>query len=538
MTFRFWDHSFLASVLVCVAASIANGQDRDSDGDGLSDFQETHKYLTDPNTKDSDGDGIEDGDWHERREFQYIIRSVTQVMKPVTIEYLNDDYQDARILDETEAYVELETIHYPFNTVASTISEDQAWRKSIDDPSLELAQWLQPGPTSDWTPELKSEIENELAKDGIELEELSDQQLAEKVSKWLLKRAEYHDGFSAFSTAFDDEGNPYIPEARKDDVGKGSSLTPEQQWESEISAAGMFRNKVRGSCSSSAIYLSGCLRAVGLPTRTILCIPIVDANDEKEIEMIRRLKQSGVRRDLLSGILPLKGLWASHTYNEVFVGGRWRRLNYDRLGQNTYDPGMFGLMTHVATFNDWADARMWETIGARETNQGGGDVFGGPNPYSTISLRDEVGPHCKIELPEADVVTLSVEQIHWTDSKDLPDEIRENCQRKGRFGLIADVAGFKDGGELDSFLAQADLRVIMEVQDRGEVDDDQNLHELKIGFDRRCFWVSNNLIRIFVPLGGGDQRDLVKGVTYRFQPRNNVKDFQWLVGDELTIVRD
>ena len=54
----------------------------DSDGDGLSDFHERHKYLTDPSNADSDRDGVPDGDWLERREFQYTIRSVVQVMRP------------------------------------------------------------------------------------------------------------------------------------------------------------------------------------------------------------------------------------------------------------------------------------------------------------------------------------------------------------------------------------------------------------------------------------------------------------------------
>ena len=67
---------------------------RDTDADGLSDFAEIHKYGTDPKKADSDQDGIDDGDWRERREYTYTVRSVVQVMKPVTIEYLNDDYQD------------------------------------------------------------------------------------------------------------------------------------------------------------------------------------------------------------------------------------------------------------------------------------------------------------------------------------------------------------------------------------------------------------------------------------------------------------
>ncbi len=525
--------AFICSQLLFCCLVIA--QDLDSDGDGLSDFHEQYKYLTDPNKADSDGDGIGDGEWLERREFQYTIRSVVQVMRPVTIEFLNDDYQDARILDETKNSVELEVVHYPMNRVASAIRADDQWRDSILDPSLGLARWLEPGPTADWTPELRREIVEALKADGIDSGTLDDQQTAEQVSKWLLKRTEFQDGFSCFSTAFDEKGRPYIPEERKHLVGQGSEWTPEEQWEREISAAGMFRHKLRGSCSSSAIYLNGCLRAVGLPTRTILCIPIVDANDDSEIAMIRRLKQSGVRNTLLEAIQPLQGSWASHTYNEVWVGGRWRRLNYDRLGQNIYDPGMFGLMTHVATFHDWADARMSETIGRRGMPDFTDHPFDGPNPYSAISLRDEVGVHCQVELPEAHVATMTVEKIRWTDSPDLPEEIRENCQRRNRFGLIADVTGFRDQDEIRAFLARADLRVYMDV--KSDVPDGVQANRLAVGFDSGCYWLSSNRLRIYVPFGGGDRRDLIEGVTYQFRPQNEAPDYRWHVSESLTIQR-
>ncbi len=526
-----------STLLLMLLTGTIFGQ-QDSDGDGLSDYHEQYKYLTDPRRADSDGDGTPDGDWLERREYQYIVRSVVQVMKPVTIEFLNDDYQDARILDQTATHVELEVIHYPFNRNATTITSDPDWRKTVREPARQLSRWLEPGPTADWTPELKQEITTALASDGILLDSLNDRQTVETVSKWLLKRARYHDGFSCFVTAFDEQGQPYLPADLSEGVGSDSELTPEQQWEREISAAGMFRNQVRGSCSSSAIYLNGCLRAVGVPTRTILCIPVVDAGDESEIRMLRQLGQPSVRQTLLKAIQPLKNSWASHTFNEVWVGGRWRRLNYDRLGQNIYDPGMFGLMTHVATFHDWADARMHETIGRRQKGGSQADVFGGSNPYSTIALRDEIGPHCTLELPEAETSVLTVESIQWTDSPELAAEIRENCQRKGRFGLIANVSGVRDQDQLKNFLAEADLRVFLEVgSDQPEEVADQKATRLGVGFEPGCYWLSNSRLQIYVPFGSGDRRDLVSGVAYEFRPRNSNPDYRWQA-DGLTITRD
>ena len=194
---------FLGVLIVFIESIICQAkQEVDTDGDGLSDFQETHKYLTDPQQADSDGDGTPDGDWRERREYQYTVRSVVHVMKPVTPGFLNDDYQDVRVLDETNTYVEMEVIHYPFNTIASTIKGDKNWRKTVERAELELEKWLKPGPTSNWTPELAKEIRQALAKDGINLDELDDKQTVEKVSKWLLQRAEYQDGFSCFFHRF------------------------------------------------------------------------------------------------------------------------------------------------------------------------------------------------------------------------------------------------------------------------------------------------------------------------------------------------
>src|SRR5947209_4715423 len=68
-----------ASLPLCAAgkttpSALAGTEDRDADGDGLSDFQEIHKYFTDPRKRATAGRSTPDGDWDERRQFTYSIR--------------------------------------------------------------------------------------------------------------------------------------------------------------------------------------------------------------------------------------------------------------------------------------------------------------------------------------------------------------------------------------------------------------------------------------------------------------------------------
>jgi hypothetical protein len=233
----------LSVLLTLICFNCLWAQDADSDGDGLSDFHETYKYYSDPLKADSDGDGISDGDWRERREHQYTVRSVIQVMKPVTPEFLNDDYQDARVLDETETYVEFEVIHYPFNKIADSISPDPEWRNHVAD-NMKLLRWLEPGPTSNWTHELAAQIENDLNADGIDVDTMDDRQIAETVSKWLLDRTQYHNGFTTFITAFDEEGTLYLPVEHENKPGTDERFTVQDQWDREVLAKEMYENRM------------------------------------------------------------------------------------------------------------------------------------------------------------------------------------------------------------------------------------------------------------------------------------------------------
>ncbi|HEX5054450.1 MAG TPA: transglutaminase domain-containing protein [Planctomycetota bacterium] len=517
------ERPWLVSLSALVLLGTGSAQkEPDRDGDGLSDFAEIHKYLTDPGKADSDGDGVPDGDWRERREYQYTVRTIVQVMRPVTIDFLCDDHQDARVLDETADYVELEVIHYPFTTVASAITADAAWRRT----TASMKGWTAPGPTANWTPAMQKQLFAALGKDGIDAAKLDDKTLVERASHWLCEHARYNDSFTTFVTAFDAKGKPFVPDELAAVIGRDAA-TWAKQWQCDISAAGMFEQGQRGSCSSSSIYLNGCLRALGVPTRIVLCIPIVDANDAGELALLDKgLTHRQLRSTVLPAIAAQKGSWSSHSFNEVFVGGRWRRLNYDKLGQDIADPNLFGMITHIATFSDWADARMPETIGRRQTLRRYDDVFGGPNPYSTITLRDEFGPHCNLENEAPAPLVGKVTSVLWGDGADTPGEIREWFKDRGVFGLIARVEGPSSFAELKRLLADADLRVLLAAVGKPT---------LGVGFDAGHYWWKGDHGLVVVPFGGADRRDLDEASTYRFVARNQGTGSHWQVAEGLVV---
>src|SRR6185503_16297954 len=271
------------AILVCSMLCAAGG-DPDSDKDGLPDFQELHKYFTDPKKADTDGDGVPDGDWEERREYAYTVRAVMHVMAPFDVASMTDDYQDVRVLEERADLLEFEVVVYPLNTVAEAIQPDPAWRK----PSAEAKEFLKPGVCCNFDREMQAQLATELKSKGIDLEKLDDAEAAKQVSRWLMDRSQFEDSFTTFAVEFE-KGRPRVPESHRESVAetlKSFGRTLDQQWDRELFGKGMFENKIHGSCTSSAIYLSTGLRAAGVPARTIVCVPIFDANDEREVAWI------------------------------------------------------------------------------------------------------------------------------------------------------------------------------------------------------------------------------------------------------------
>ena len=167
--------------------SSATNPDADTDGDGLSDFQELHKYRSDPNRQSTARDGVSDGDLQRRREFAYSIRSVVKVMPPVNLECLNDDYQDARVLSQSDQFVELEVIHYPLNDNAAAIKANSDWRRDAQS----KREYIRAGITTNWDDDMRRDLIAALKADGIDPEALDDKTLVTRASAWLIANSKY-----------------------------------------------------------------------------------------------------------------------------------------------------------------------------------------------------------------------------------------------------------------------------------------------------------------------------------------------------------
>jgi hypothetical protein len=512
----------------------ATAQDVDTDGDGLSDFRELHKYLTDPKRADSDGDGIPDSDPEERREYAYTVRSILQVMPPIDEQGLTDDYQDGRVLDRQPGYVEIEVIHYPLNTVGEAIGENAAWR---DDPSAPK-ECLASGPTSNWDTELRRRLLSELSQDGIDVAKLSDRAVVERVSSWLIKHSKYEDGFTTFMVDFEN-GAPRPSLGQEERFAAELAKlgrTAKQQWDRELFGKAMIESGIRGSCTSSAIYLSTGLRAIGIPTRTIVCTPVIDANDPRELEMLERgITHHAVRKTIERALGSNRGGWTSHTFNEVWVDGRWRRLNYSKLGQNVLDEVYLGLMTHVHTFVDHADAGMSRTWGLRSTRGKYDDVLGTANPYSCISLSDRFGAHARIDNPPVaeETLELSIGGLYWYDDPHKDPLVTMKLDEKDGAGhLLLHVekpSGSVEGSRYKSFYDAVGKRFVLRAKGKPDVP----------AIATRGYWINSDkdVRDFYVRIEPTDFAKMARGVGYELVPPAEQGAMRWKVLPDVRITR-
>jgi hypothetical protein len=521
------------------AKAVVSAADPDTDGDGVSDFQEVHKYRTDHHKKDTGDTGVADGDWNKRRDFTYSVRAVIRLMPPYNKAALNDDYQDVRVLAETNDYVDLEVIAYPFNTNADAIRANPNWQKDY----AAMKEYLAPGVTSNWDDAMRKDLLRELAAAGIDPDKLTDKDVVEKVSRWLFARSNYYkDMFCTHFVHFPD-GKPAIYPGLEGAFYRATgnkTWTDRQQFEHELLGKQMFYHKTHGSCTSAAVLQCAVLRALGIPTRMILGIPIADASDDAQVELAdKSLTHNQLRKTVVLGLIGMGQSYAAHTFLEVYVGNRWRRLNYARLGQNILDPHLgLGLMVHVHTFRDLSEANLAATWGMRYARDQRDKVFTHSNPYRTLEVSDSFGRHSKLANPPADKEHrhITIGKIYWYGSKEMPSLVQYPAERTydgGGHLFIHGEEWFDDTGDYlqyKVFMRRTDKNIVFKSKGRPDVKG-----QIQMSF---WTWAKENLREIHLVVPSGEFAKMAKGVPYTLHPVNSNPRYQWKVREGVTITRE
>jgi hypothetical protein len=511
--------------------------DPDADGDGLPDFQEVHKYRTDPNKKDTAGRGVSDADWQQRREFTYSVRAVLRVMPPYNLGALNDDYQDMRVLQQTKDFAELEVVVYPFNSNAAAIRGNPTWKKDY----AGMKEYLAPGVTTNWDDALRADLLRELAREGIDPDQLTDKEVVEQVSRWLFKRSHYRYMFGTFFVGFSSGKPEILPGLEKAfEREKGDpKWTVQEQFEHELFGKQMFAHKTYGTCTSTAVYQTTVLRALGIPTRMILCIPPADGSDPAQVERLEKgLTNHRVRQDACLGVIAGGDSFASHTFCEVFVGGRWRRLNYTTLGQNVLERNYLGLMIHVHTFKDLSEANLAATWGSRYARGRRDEPFVHSNPYRLLEVSDHFGKYAQVPNPPADkeLKQVTIAKAYWPEAEAAPAEIRQLRWSKepgsGRFFVHCEE-WLQDAGDYlqyKRFMRHSDRNFVLKAERRPDVP-----CRVSMNFVTQ---LSRNLCELEVAIAAAEFAKMAKGVDYTVHPANGTKGYAWKVREGVKLMRD
>ncbi len=322
------------------------------------------------------------------------IRATIEVIKPVNLDAINTSWQTGRKISETSNTVTVEIAVMPFKNLSAGVVPNSNWRQE-NAANSELVQYLKPGATSNWDEAMKIELLALLKADGIDSSALNDLDLVQSVSNWIMKspgRFQHKSFFIPFYVSFA-SGTPTVVQdlrqpfdAEKTKAGYSSDAEAMQEG---LFGKSMFQKRWHGDCTSTAILQSTILKALGIPTRLVVSIPIVDFNDPTELDLVRhQIQNADAKQAILSFSERSKGSWASHTFNEVYIGRQWVRLNYNRIGQGVVDNDFLGVMVQVERAADWSEMGLatWALHVIAKTPTKLASV----NPYRTLSLSDKL----------------------------------------------------------------------------------------------------------------------------------------------------
>ncbi|HWF19358.1 MAG TPA: transglutaminase domain-containing protein, partial [Verrucomicrobiae bacterium] len=369
--------------------------------------------------------GSPSGEHHPAKEDTYTITSVIQVLKPANPADMVDDFQEARVLAQDDDSYTVEITYFPL--YQPEIGENRDWRKE----DASMTNYLHPTVTENWDEAMRRDLVAELHQAGIEVDKLTDKQLVEQVSRWAMRRARSTDAFAIWAISYPDGKPAVFPALREafDRQKPDAAWTDERMFEQEALGKSMFFQKVHGSCTSSSVYMATILRALGIPTRIVFCIPPFDPNDDAQASMFYANIHHNKARETVRAALDGTGGFENHLFNEVYVGHRWVRLNYSTLGQPILDAHYFGLLTHIYTCSDLSRVPLAQTWGMRFFKYPADQPrLSSVNPYRLISVQDHFGTNAHLDnppVPMAELQTVTIIGLYLPNSPEVPRWVAE-----------------------------------------------------------------------------------------------------------------
>ena len=351
----------------------------DTDGDGLTDYEEYCKYKTDPTLADSDEDGVPDADWNERREYTYSIRAVLALKPPWDLEAMNDLFQDAQLIGSNQSnFQKVEVIVYPY---ASPVLLPTPYPNQLS--AEAFRKYIQPAYDLNYSPEMQMKIQHLLSGTTHTLDVLA--KLLNEISQMKLTTPLY----APFVYTYKHQGKVVWDEAFFESVDR-------EVTEEEIKKVlavnyfgdSMFKRKRYGACVSRARLFASMLRAAGIPARISMSVPMIyyyKGTGEWE-----RLMKNLSSEEVAGGFsyekpsIPHEVTIVGHSQVEVYLNNHWIRLGY-QLNEGPLFAGTNKVFIKIIDAADFTEVDFTKTWSFAQWLE--------ERPYRTVELSDQAAKY-------------------------------------------------------------------------------------------------------------------------------------------------
>jgi hypothetical protein len=271
-------------------------------------------------------------------------------------------------------------------------------------------------------------------------------------------------------------------------------------------------------------------------------VPPADPKDDAQVDaLLRTIRLNATTRDALASAYEhMRGSFSDHLFNEVFVGGRWARLNYDVLGQNIVDAHYLGLMTHVATFRDVSEMDLPHRWGRRfGLGENDAPILSSSNPYMLIHSQGEhVGRFAHLdETPAAsgaaappaapaELTTVTIMEVMPPDAPSVPAFARGKAPSDVLI-RIAEWLPAQDYHQMRAFEARAGHTFVLKLPKHPDV---------RLELDHQKFSSGDGTFQVFgARIVAEDRPKVVPDATYTLEPANTSTTYRWTVNPGLVV---